>query len=66
MADKRQETVKKSTNQFDNNSLNIISYYDVELASIIRNTKKLGERVLSNGLYINNRTANSYYNRFGQ
>lgn len=65
MADKKQETVKKNTNKFDNISLNIISYYDVELASIISNTEKLGKRVLSNGLYINNRTANYHYNGFG-
>ena len=65
MADKKQETVKKNTNKFDNISLNIISYYDVELTSIISNTEKLGKRVLSNGLYINNRTANYHYNGFG-
>ncbi|EIA08461.1 hypothetical protein [Flavobacterium frigoris] len=65
MADKKQKTAKKSSNQFDNSSLNIISSYDLELASIIRNTEKLGKRVLSNGFYINNRTANSHYNGFG-
>ena len=65
IADKKQKNIKESTNQFDSNALNIISSYDLELASIIRNTEKLGKRVLSNDLYINNRTANTRYKQFG-
>lgn len=50
MFDQREQTIKKSTNQSDNSSLNIFSHYGLELAAISCDTEKFSKRVLWKGL----------------